>query len=73
MKDKIGIQFCDKCKYKLRCDECVYNEKDIVELLAYERKEAIKQVADWLDNEKGYCGLGYLIKMQFDVKIDDGK
>ena len=35
--------------------------------LAYEqaRKETAEKIADWLDNEKGYCGLGFLIKQKF--------
>lgn len=29
------------------------------------RKETAEKIADWLDNEKGYCGLGFLIKQKF--------
>ena len=29
------------------------------------RKETVEKIADWLDNEKGYCGLGYLVKQKF--------
>ena len=29
------------------------------------RKETAEKIADWLDNEKGYCGLGYLVKQKF--------
>lgn len=29
------------------------------------RKETAEKIADWLDNEKGYCGLGYLVKQNF--------
>jgi hypothetical protein len=32
------------------------------------RKETVEKIADWLDNEKGYCGLGYLVKRQFGVE-----
>ncbi len=28
-------------------------------------KETAEKIADWLDNEKGYCGLGYLVKQKF--------
>ena len=33
------------------------------------RKETAREIADWLDNEKGYCGLGYLVKRQFGVEV----
>jgi hypothetical protein len=50
MKDKenqieFGVQECSKCKYKLRCEECVYNEKDINELIKFERQQERKQTA----------------------------
>jgi hypothetical protein len=32
------------------------------------RKETVKECANWLDNEKGYCGLGHLLKKQFGVE-----
>lgn len=35
------------------------------------RKETAREIADWLDNEKGYCGLGYLVKKQFGVEIEE--
>lgn len=44
------------------------NEKwlDWLELnMAKARKETVDKIADWLDNEKGYCGLGYLVKQEF--------
>ena len=40
-----GIQECSKCKYKLRCDECVYNEKDIEKLMSEARKETAEKFA----------------------------
>lgn len=39
-----GIQECAKCRYKVRCEECVYNEKDIAELLRQERKATAKDI-----------------------------
>ena len=44
----VGIQECRKCKYKLRCEECVYNEKDIRILLDQARKQAVKEFAERL-------------------------
>lgn len=32
------------------------------------RQDTVNKIADWLDNEKGYCGLGYLVKEEFGVK-----
>lgn len=47
---QFGIQECAKCQYKLRCEECVYNEKDISELIKFEkeqtRKETAKEILD---------------------------
>lgn len=41
-----GIQECSKCEYKLRCEECVYNEKDISELIKFEKQQASKETAE---------------------------
>ena len=41
---EFGIQECSKCRYKIRCEECVYNEKDIAELLRQERKATAKEI-----------------------------
>ena len=35
-----GIQECSKCGYKLRCEECTYNEKDIKRIMAETQKDA---------------------------------
>lgn len=32
------------------------------------RQDTVNEIADWLDNEKGYCGLGYLVKKEFSVR-----
>ncbi len=32
------------------------------------RQDTVNDIADWLDNEKGYCGLGFLVKKEFSVK-----
>ncbi len=42
---EFGIQQCSKCQYKLRCDECVYNEKDIAELIKFEKQQTRKDTA----------------------------
>lgn len=39
-----GVRYCNECEYYLRCEECVYNKKDIYKLLVYERKEAVKDI-----------------------------
>lgn len=28
-------------------------------------KDTVNTIADWLDNEKGFCGIGWLVKRQF--------
>lgn len=33
-------------------------------------KYTVKEIADWLDNEKGYCGLGYLLKKRYGVEVE---
>lgn len=40
-----GIQECSKCQYKLRCEECVYYEKDIAELMRFEKEQVRKETA----------------------------
>jgi hypothetical protein len=60
MKDKekqninFGVQECSKCQYKIRCEECVYNEKDIGELIKFEKKIERKETAEKILNEL-YC------------------
>jgi hypothetical protein len=34
-------------------------------------KDTAKEIADWLDNEKGYCGLGYLVKKRYGVSYEE--
>ena len=57
MKDKekqiinLGVQECSKCQYKIRCEECVYNEKDISELIKFEKEQARKETAEKLLND----------------------
>lgn len=34
------------------------------------RKETVKEIANWLDNEKGYCGLGFLLKDKYGVEVE---
>ena len=46
-----GIQECSKCEYKLRCEECVYNEKDISELIKFEKQQARKETAEKILNK----------------------
>ncbi len=45
-----GIQECAKCRYKVRCEECVYNEKDIAELLRQEMKATAKEILSMFDD-----------------------
>ena len=50
-----GIQECAKCQYKLRCEECIYNEKDISELIRFEKQLAGKEMAEKILKEiRGY-------------------
>lgn len=50
-----GIHECFKCQYKVRCEECVYNEKDIGELIKSERQQAGKDMAKKILKEiRGY-------------------
>lgn len=46
-----GVQECSKCQYKLRCEECVYNEKDIAKLLAEERKGTVEKLVNLDDSD----------------------
>ena len=52
---EFGIQECSKCRYMLRCEECVYNEKDIAELIRFEKqlasKETAREILDKLNKE----------------------
>ena len=41
-----GVQECSKCQYKLHCEECVYNEKDISELIKFEKRQTSKETAE---------------------------
>lgn len=40
-----GIQECSKCEYKLRCEECVYNGKDMAALIEFEKQQTRKDTA----------------------------
>ena len=52
---KYGVQECAKCQYKLRCEECIYNEKDISELIKFEKQQAGKDMAKKILKEiRGY-------------------
>lgn len=50
-----GIQECSKCQYKLRCDECVYNGKDISKIVNETRKETAEKFAERVS--KAFIGL----------------
>lgn len=50
-----GVQECSKCQYKLRCDECVYNEKDISELIKFEKQQAHRETAEKIITSIKYC------------------
>ena len=43
----------------------IINELDRV------RKKTIKEVAQYLDNEKGFCGLGYMMAKHFGVEVEE--
>ena len=43
-----GIQECSKCQYKVRCEECVYNTKDIQQRMRETRKETAEKFAEKL-------------------------
>lgn len=44
-----GVQECAKCQYKLRCEECCYNEKDIGELIRFEKQLMAKDILNGLE------------------------
>lgn len=86
MKDKekltinFGIQECSKCQYKLRCEECAYYEKNISELIKFEkqqtRKETAKKIINWF-KENSVCApsnkrINEFAK-QFDVEVKEYK
>ena len=46
-----------KCHYKLRCEECCYNKKDLGEMLKQERKQTAKEIwEDCIDEIMRGCG-----------------
>lgn len=56
---------------ELKSNEIYYETriKNLKEAYHQAEKDTVKKVADWLDNEKGYCGLGYLVKKQFGGEV----
>lgn len=55
-----GIQECNKCKYYLRCEECVYSKQSV----ACIRKETAKEILQEVKECKGIkrlVELGYII------------
>lgn len=56
-----------------------YNAKDKIAIrvsshqdgVEQARKETIKKVAHYLDNEKGFCGLGYMTAKHFGVEVEE--
>ena len=45
--------------------------KEFESELKQARKETIKEVANYLDKEKGFCGLGYMTAKHFGVEVQD--
>lgn len=73
-----GIQECSKCRYYLRCDECVYNKKGIENIVNETRKETAEKILKLVDeieknNPNGWIGalhLKYAIAKQFSVEVE---
>lgn len=60
---QFGLQECSKCEYNIRCEECVYNEKDISELIKFEQQQARKETVEKFVKE--------LKERFFPFKLDD--
>lgn len=41
---EFGIQECSKCRYKMKCDECIYNKKSYEEVTKEIRKETAEKI-----------------------------
>jgi chorismate mutase len=60
-----------KCGTKIVCGAReILSETIKTEIKQQAVKDTAKEIADWLDNEKGYCGLGYLVKKHFGVEVE---
>lgn len=44
----LGIQECSKCEYKLRCEECANNKKDMQKFASEVRKETADEIYDFV-------------------------
>jgi hypothetical protein len=51
---EFGIQECSKCQYKMRCDECVYNKKDIEKTVNEAVKDEVKGILQIIKDELKY-------------------
>ena len=59
---KIGYQPCNKCEYKLKCEECVYNHMSISTIVNDAQKAIVKEILkeilytksceEWFENEQ---------------------
>ena len=78
---QFGLQECSKCEYNIRCEECVYNEKDISELIKFEQQQARKETAREIFNnllkefyKRKSCGnadvVVYEIAKQYGVEVE---
>lgn len=67
-----GIQVCSKCKYFLRCEECVYNEKDIKKLIEDAKQETAREILQELTS-KGTIHAEYDWNEYFEIDVDELK
>lgn len=43
-----GLKECSKCEYNVRCQECIYNKKDISRLVAETRDDTVRKYREQL-------------------------
>ena len=71
MKDKekhtinFGVQECAKCQYKLRCEECCYNKKDIGELIRSEKQLMAKDILNEIEGFLWETAINYTKDFDF--------
>lgn len=47
-KLNFGLKECSKCEYNLRCQECIYNKKDISKLIAEVKADTVRKMKERL-------------------------
>ena len=59
---KIGYQLCDKCEYKLRCEECVNNQTGIDKIVEDTRKATARDILREFYDCRSYDAMRFTIR-----------